>query len=212
VFLALYIVHIPLTTFTFLGGALAVGVGFGAQNILNNFISGFIIMSEKPVKVGDVVEVEGEVGTIEDIGARCTRILTGANIHKLIPNSMLLEKTVTNWTHANDNIRIPVPIGIAYESDTKQAADVMLTAVKQCPGVLSKPEPFVLFRSHGASTLNFEVYFWAKVANETERMQYESKVNFLLNENLRNANIEIAFPQLDVHLGVSDSSFSISRK
>lgn len=200
VFLALRIVHLPLTTFAFLGGAVAVGVGFGAQNIINNFISGFIIMTERPVKIGDVVEVDGEVGTIEDIGARCTHMLTCSNIHKLIPNSVILEKTVTNWTHADEKIRMSVTIGIAYGSDVNKAAEVMKEAVCKCEGIILQPEPLVLFRSHGDSTLNFEVFFWGRVCNLTQRMTFESKVNFLLNEHLQAADIEIAFPQLDVHL------------
>lgn len=200
VFLALHIVHIPLTTFAFLGGALAVGVGFGAQNLLNNFISGFIIMTERPIKVGDLVEVDNVIGKVESIGNRCTKIVTGDNIHKLIPNSMILEKLVTNWTHQDGRVRLSVPIGIAYESDIHQASEIMLDAVKKCDVVLSDPEPFVVFSEHGDSTLNFTIYFWTIIRNTADKLKLESQVNYNLNDLLRAANVEIAFPQLDVHL------------
>ena len=203
--LALRIVHIPLTSFTFLGGALVFGLGFGAKELINNCISGFIIMAGKPIRIGDVVEVEGEIGSVADIGIRCTRILTATNEDIMFPNSVILQEKIINWTRKDNMILSKVSIGIAYESDIHNASELMIQAAKKCEGVLEKPAPFVLFKEHGASTLNFDVYFAVNVRNKMERWRYESDVNYHLNDTLRGAGIVIAFPQLDVHLDPSKS-------
>jgi len=196
----LRMVNIPLTAFTFLGGAIAIGVGFGAQNLINNFISGFIIMAERPIKIGDLVEIEGNFAKVEEIGARCTRIRTAGNIHILVPNSTFLEKNITNWTLSDKMIRARVTVGVAYGSPVREVKRLMIKAVSDHGSVLKVPEPFVLFSDFGDNSLVFHVYFWIIVIRIMERRIIESDVRFRIDGLFREAGIVIAFPQRDVHL------------
>ena len=196
----LRMVNIPLTAFTFLGGAIAIGVGFGAQNLINNFISGFIIMAERPIKIGDLVEIEGNFAKVEEIGARCTRIRTAGNIHILVPNSSFLEKNITNWTLSDKMIRARVTVGVAYGSPVREVKRLMIKAVSDHGSVLKVPEPFVLFSDFGDNSLVFHVYFWIVVSRIMERLMIESDVRFRIDDLFREAGIVIAFPQRDVHL------------
>ncbi len=200
VLLALKIVHIPLEAFAFLGGALAIGIGFGAQNLINNFISGFIMMAERPISIGDIIEIEGKAGIVEEIGARCTRIRTIGNIHILVPNSSFLEKNITNWTLSDRRIRISIDVGVAYGSPVKQVQKLLIEAVKQCENTLKHPEPLVIFKDFGDNALIFKLYFWISLKKILERDIIASEVRFKIDELFRKANIVIAFPQRDVHL------------
>lgn len=201
---ALRIVNIPLAAFAFLGGAVAIGLGFGAQNLINNFISGFIIMAERPITIGDLIEVEGILGKVEEIGARCTRVRTGENIHILVPNSSFLEKNITNWTLSDQQIRTCVTVGVIYGSPIEQVEQLLLKAVQENEQeneqVLDTPAPFVLFRDFGDNALIFEVYFWISIQQIIERRILESSVRFRIDSLFREAGIVIAFPQTDVHL------------
>jgi len=198
-FFTLELLHIPVTVFTFLGGAIAIGVGFGTQNVLNNFISGLILLAERPIRVGDLVEIDGLQGNIEQIGARSTRVKTGANVEIIVPNSKFLENNVTNWTLSDTRVRTSVCVGVAYGSPTREVARLLRQAVDANPHVLRHPEPIVLFQSFGDNTLNFEVYFWICV-RKTNRLNMESDIRFAIDDVLRAANITIAFPQRDIHL------------
>jgi small-conductance mechanosensitive channel len=197
---ALRIVNIPLGAFAFLGGALAIGVGFGAQNIINNFISGFILMTERPIGIGDLVEVDGVLGRVEAIGGRSTRVRTGENIHILVPNSSFLEKNIINWTLSDARIRSKVPVGVVYGSPVREVERLLLRAARENPRVLPDREPFVLFQEFGDNALIFEVYFWIQVRAVIERRRIESDLRFRIDELFREAGIVIAFPQRDVHL------------
>ena len=197
---ALRMINIPLTAFTFLGGAVAIGVGFGAQNLINNFISGFIIMAEQPVKINDLIEIEGNFAVVEDIGARCTRIRTGANVHILVPNSSFLEKNITNWTLSDQKIRAHVTVGVAYGSPVRDVERLILKAAAEHNKVLNHPEVFVLFNDFGDNALIFDVYFWLSMVRIMERRIIESDIRFQIDELFREAEIVIAFPQRDVHL------------
>jgi small-conductance mechanosensitive channel len=197
---ALRMVNIPLAAFAFLGGAVAIGLGFGAQNLINNFISGFIIMGERPINIGDLIEVEGILGQVEDIGARCTRVRTGENIHILVPNSSFLEKNITNWTLSDRKIRTQVTVGVVYGSPVREVERLLISAASENQLVLKDPEPFVLFRDFGDSALIFETYFWISIRRLIERRLIESSIRFRIDELFREAGITIAFPQLDVHL------------
>jgi potassium-dependent mechanosensitive channel len=201
-FSSLRIIHIPISAFAFLGGGLAIGFGFGAKQMISNLISGFIIMFEKPVKLGDFVEFDGDVGNVVDIGIRCTRIRTINNLEILIPNSDVIENKISNWSRLTNNIRTNVSIGIGYDSDIHKATELMLEAVKKCSKVVETPEPFIIFREHGNSTLNFDVYFTVKAKNNIQKIKLESEINYNLNDVLRAANIQIAYPQRDVHLDI----------
>jgi potassium-dependent mechanosensitive channel len=197
---ALRIVNIPLTAFAFLGGAIAIGIGFGAQNLINNFISGFIILGERPIHIGDLIDVDGVLGMVEEIGARCTRVRTGENIHILVPNSSFLEKNITNWTLSDKKIRANIVVGVSYGSPVSKVEALLTQAVKQVSRVLTHPEPFVLFSEFGDNALIFHAYFWIGIRRIIERRQIESDVRFEIDELFAEEGIVIAFPQRDVHL------------
>lgn len=196
---ALRIVNIPLTAFAFVGGAIAIGVGFGAQNLINNLISGFIILGERPIHIGDLIEVDGLLGKVQEIGARCTKVRTGQNIHVLVPNSSFLEKNITNWTLSDNEIRTKVVVGVAYGSDVKKVEAALNQAAISISRVLNRPEPFVVFSDFGDNSLVFELYFWVLVRMVLEKRQVESQVRFEIDALFRKAGIAIAFPQRDIH-------------
>jgi len=200
VLFALRTVNIPLTVFTIFGGAIAIGVGFGAQNLINNFISGFILMVERPVKIGDVIEVENNYGVVEDIGTRCTRVRTPGNMHILVPNSSFLEKNIINWTLADLEIRAQITVGVIYGSNTQKVKQLALQAAKEHVQVLDFPEPFVLFSDFGDNSLVFDLYFWLRLKRIMDRRLIESDIRFRIDSLFREAGIVIAFPQRDVHL------------
>jgi small-conductance mechanosensitive channel len=196
----MHLVHLPITAFAFLGGALAIGVGFGAQNLLNNFISGFIIMAERPIRLGDLIEIEGSFAKIENIGPRCTRIRTGDNIHILVPNSHFLEKSIVNWTLSDQKVRANVAVGVIYGSPVRDVERLLLKAARENEKVLREPEPFVIFRDFGDNALIFYLYFWLTMQTMTERLLLESSLRFRIDDLFQEAGIVIAFPQRDVHL------------
>ena len=200
VLLGFQILEIPTTLFTFLGGALAIGVGFGAQNIINNFISGLILMFEQPVRIGDLVEVEAHQGRIEEIRFRCTRIRRNDGVDVLVPNSILLEKNVINWTLSDKQIRTSIQVGVVYGSPTSLVATLIRKAVEEHGRVLDKPKPILEFQDFGDNSLVFEVYFWVEVGTMMDVKVICSDVRFRIDRLFREAGIVIAFPQRDVHL------------
>lgn len=197
---ALNFVSIPLTVFTFLGGALAIGVGFGSQNILSNFISGLILLAERPVKVGDLIEMDDYYGNVESIGARSTIVRTGTNLRLVVPNSKFLENNVINYTHgSNDVIRINVCVGVAYGSDAKQVTELLQQAASEHELVLKSPESFVLFRDFADNSLNFELHFWIRMVRPLDQLKMESDIRYKIDTLFNDAGVVIAFPQRDVH-------------
>ena len=197
---ALQLVNVPLTLFTFLGGALAIGVGFGSQNILNNFISGLILLAERPIRVGDMVDVDGTYGAVESIGLRSTRVRSFTNIHVIVPNSAFLEKNVVNWTLSDDLVRIHISVGVIYGSPTDEVTRLIGQAVDEHKKILKNPEPVILFTEFGDNSLNFEVHFWIRMRRLMDRRRIESDVRYQIDGLFRQAGIVIAFPQRDVHL------------
>ncbi len=197
---ALSLLHIPLTAFAFVSGAVAIGVGFGAQNIVNNFISGWILMSERPVRIGDIVEIGEAYGVVENIGTRSTRIRRVDGVHLLVPNSAMLENTVVNWTLIDRNIRTSIRVGVAYGSPVHKVAELIREAVDAHPDVLREPEPVVVFDDFGDSALMFEVFFWSDVGGERLLRRIRSDIRFRLTELFEANNIQIPFPQRDVHI------------
>jgi potassium-dependent mechanosensitive channel len=200
--MALHMVHVPLTIFTFMGGAVAIGVGFGSQKILNNFISGVILLVESPIRVGDLIELGTLMGKVHSIGTRSTRIRTGSNLEIIVPNSALLENNVINWTLTDTTVRTSIRVGVAYGSTTRETARWLKHAADEHGQVLKKPEPFVWFTNFGDNTLDFELYFWIDI-RASDRRRVESDLRFMIDEYLRDAGITIAFPQRDVHLDIS---------
>lgn len=197
---ALKLANVPLTIFTILGGAVAIGIGFGSQNIMNNFISGLILLMEQPIRVGDLVQLDDLTGTVLRIGLRSTIIRASSNIDLIVPNSQFLEKMVVNWTLADRRVRLNIKIGIAYGAPTRQAAEILKKAVQEHAQVLKSPEPLVWFSDFGDNALLFEVHFWSHVKSMTEKRTTESDLRFVIDDLFREAGIVIAFPQRDVHL------------
>ncbi len=203
VLLSMRVVNIPLTAFAFLGGAMAIGSGFGGQKIISNFISGFILMAEQPVKVGDLIQMADIVGKIEEIGARSTRVRTFANIHVLVPNSYFLENNIINWTHSDKIIRGEVTVGVVYGSPTKDVRRLLMLAVRDHKETLDYPKPYVFFNDFGDNALVFTIYFWITVQLINDKKRIESDVRFIIDDMFREAGLVIAFPQRDVHLDTS---------
>lgn len=200
VFFALVTVKIPLTIFAFLGGALAIGVGFGAQNLINNLVSGIILLFERPIKVGDIVEIDGTRGRVVSIGARCSEVRCFDGIDILVPNSTFLEKNVVNWTLTDRLFRVTVKVGVAYGSPTREVARLIAEAVTGHDQILKIPEPVIIFEDFGDSALIFTVYFWIEMTTIMDFRIVASDIRHILDERLREAGITIAFPQRDVHL------------
>lgn len=194
------VMNVPLTAFAFLSGAVAIGVGFGAQNIINNFISGWILMWERPIRIGDFLEVDGARGTVETINTRSTRIRRVDGVHMLIPNSKLLENTVVNWTLIDNLTRTSVRVGVAYGSDCKLVARLIEEASVQQEDILQEPKPVVIFDDFGDNALMFETFFWVNATKERDLRQIRSRVRFTIDELFAQHNVVIAFPQRDVHL------------
>jgi potassium-dependent mechanosensitive channel len=192
--------RIPLQSFATLGGGIAIGLGFAAQTVIKNFISGFILLGEKPFDIGDLVEVGGILGNVKDIGSRSTLLRTGENKDMLVPNSNFLENTITNWTRKDRRIRAQVTVGVAYGSPVDQVKELLLQAAGACDQILNNPQPFVLFNDFGDNALIFDVYFWIEVVGVLGRRIIQSTLRFKIDELFRTAGMVIAFPQRDVHL------------
>jgi len=197
---ALISVHIPLTVFTFLGGALAIGAGFGAQNILNNFISGLILLVERPIKLDDMVEVDGILGLVKVIGSRCCQVRRLDGIDMLIPNSSFLEKNVTNWTHSDHLLRLEVDVGIAYGSPLSKAKVLIERAAVEHPYVLKAPKPKVYLEDFASDALNLTLLFWIDLSSQSDRRLVMSDIRYRIEALFGENGIVIAFPQRDVHL------------
>ncbi len=200
VVIAFRIVHIPLTVFTLLGGAIAIGVGFGSQNIMSNFISGLIILAEQPIRVGDIIDFAGTRGTVKRIGARSTVVTSPENYDVIVPNSILLQSSVINWTLSNNQVKRQITIGVAYGSATERVKEVLLEVAKSLPGILPNPSPDVYFTNFGESSLDFELRFWVSVRGIGEALRIESDARFAIDKAFRENSISISFPQRDLHV------------
>jgi small-conductance mechanosensitive channel len=192
-------VKIPLTVFAFAGGALAIGLGFGLQTLLKNFVSGIIILFERPFRVGDVLDVAGQCGTVSSIGIRSSVLQLADGTETLISNSALLENNLTNWTYSNRVVRFIVNVGVAYGSDTRRVVQ-LLTEIAERHGLVEKePKPQVLFTNFGASTLDFELRFWVDVVRANSA-QVSSDLRHMIAGTFAEHNIVLAFPQHDLHM------------
>ena len=191
--------NVPLTAFAFLGGAIAIGVGFGSQNIVNNFISGLILLAERPIRVGDLIQVDNLYGTVDNIGARSTKIRTGENLEIIVPNSTFLESNVFNLTLSSERLRTKVIVGLAYGSPTREAERLLIQAATNHNGVQKDIAPFVIFQDFGDNSLVFELHFWVRVRTSMARLRIESDIRYEIDRLFREAGITIAFPQRDIH-------------
>lgn len=205
----LSLLHIPLTAFAFVSGAIAIGIGFGAQNIINNFISGWILMWERPIRIGDFLEMGDIRGTVESVNTRSTRIRRNDGVHVLIPNSYLLENTVINWTLVDKLMRTTVRVGVAYGSDVKVVRQLMEQAANEHPEVLNEPPAVVFFEDFGDNALIFDLKLWIDSGEERDLRRIRSDIRFRLEELFDEAGIVVAFPQRDIHV---DGQLKITRE
>ncbi len=190
---------VALNKFTVLTGALGVGVGFGLQNIINNFVSGLILQFERPIRVGDVVDTGGGVtGTVTRIGIRSSTVQTFQGAEIIIPNATFISGNVTNWTLSEAKRRLDLPVGVAYGSDPKLVKELLERPAIQHPDVLTSPVPEAFFMGFGDSALNFELRFW--VMQESNTVKVMSEVALEVMRLLAEADIEIPFPQRDLRL------------
>ncbi|HEX5103065.1 MAG TPA: mechanosensitive ion channel domain-containing protein [Pirellulaceae bacterium] len=198
---SLQLVGVPMTVFTFFGGALAIGIGFGSQNVMNNFISGLILLIERPIRVGDVIQIDSHSGKVSEIGARSTRITTGSNLEVIIPNSTFLQGNVVNWTLSDDIISSKVAVGVAYGSPAREVARLLRQAAETHEQILKTPAPGVSFTEFAADSMQFELSFWLKMS-QADRGKVESDLRFKIDELFAGRGIVIAYPQRDVHLNL----------
>lgn len=197
---ALGLLGIPLTAFAFATGALAIGIGFGAQNIINNFISGWILMAERPIRIDDFIEIDAWQGVVERVGNRSTRIRRSDGVHLLVPNSQLLERTVINWTLVDQSIRTMVRVGVEYGSPVRLVSELIMKAVTGQTQVKATPEPTVVFEDFGDNALIFDAYFWCDVTGEKLLREIRSDIRFRICDLFAENDVIVAFPQRDVHL------------
>ncbi|MCF3651330.1 mechanosensitive ion channel domain-containing protein [Synoicihabitans lomoniglobus] len=192
--------HLSLTQFSVISGALAVGLGFGSQNLINNFISGIILLVERPIAEGDLIEIDGAQLWVERIGMRSTVVRSFDNTHIVVPNSRLLEQPVTNWTLSDDVVRQKISVGVAYDSDTRKVDEILNSVLEKLDVVLAEPATLVLFDSFGDNSLNFLAIFHTRIEDRFEAL---TEVRHCIVDAFRSNGISIAFPQRDVHLDTS---------
>lgn len=200
VVMSLQIAGVPLTVFTIFGGALALGIGFGSQNLISNFISGLLVMLERPVRLGDLISIGGDTGVVRKIGARSTHIHGYDGATFIVPNSTLLENTITNWNLPDRAVRSRVAVGVAYGSDTSKVRELLERAISEHDRVIRNMDNRVLFREFADSSLAFEIHFWSHPKSVLDKNSIESEMRFAIDALCREYDITIAFPQLDVHL------------
>jgi potassium-dependent mechanosensitive channel len=189
---------LDVSSLAIIASVLGVGIGFGIQNITNNFISGLIITLERPIQVGDFVKVAELMGTVERIGARSTEIRTLDQVTIIVPNSRFLETEVVNWSHGDPVSRIRIPVGIAYDSDTSRVQTALLEAARSHPDVLIRPAPEVWFQGLGDSALNFELMVWT--GEPKKQFRVKSDLYYRIEASLRRHGITVPFPQRDLHI------------
>jgi len=199
IFIVLENTGIHLGALTVFAGAVGVGVGFGLQNIASNFISGLVILAERPITIGDRVEVAGVVGQVQQIRARSTVILTNDNIAMIVPNSKFIDSPVTNWTYGDPRVRFRIPIGVAYGSDINKVQEALIAAGRSDVHVLEDPAPSVFLKQFGESSIDFELVVWSREMSHRPS-RFRSDLNFAIERELREAGIEIPFPQRDLHI------------
>jgi len=201
-FILLWALGFSMSQITILGGAVGVGIGFGLQAIVNNFVSGLILLFERPVKVGDIIDVDNQIGEVKELGLRATTVQTFDNAEIVIPNSQLITGSVTNWTLAEKKVRVRVPVGVAYGTDIEKVLKILLTVANENPAVLSSPKPVALFLAFGSSSLDFELRAWIPDVND--KLSILSELNQEVEAEFDAAGIEIPFPQTDLHLRTVD--------
>src|SRR5437870_2044509 len=190
---------IHLAALAVFAGAVGVGVGFGLQNIASNFISGLVILAERPITIGDRVEVAGITGQVQQIRARSTVIRTNDNISMIVPNTKFIDSPVTNWTYGDPRVRFRIPVGVAYGSDIAKVREALLAAGGENPNTLKDPAPSVFLKKFGDNSIDFELVVWSSEMS-ARPSRYRSDLNFAIDHKFREAGIELPFPQRDLHI------------
>lgn len=191
---------IPLTVFAFFGGALAIGIGFGTQTLIKNFISGIIVLAERKIRVGDILDVDGIVGTVTEVNTRSSIIRSPDDIETMIPNSMFLEDRVTNWTLSSARMRRSVRVGVAYGTDPKTVMDILTESASRHGRICKDPAPFAVFEDFGDNALIFTLYFWLDMSSGVNSMVIASDLRLMIDKQFTEEGIGIPFPQRDIQL------------
>ncbi len=190
---------IDMSTLTVLFGALGIGIGFGLQTVTNNFVSGLILLFERPIKIGDRIEVGHVTGDVVDISARATTVVTNDNIAIIIPNSEFITSTVTNWSYTTRDVRFNFPVGVSYREDPEVVRRLLLEVADSHAGVLKERKPDVLLQEFGESSLQFILRVWTR--DYTDRPGVlRSELNYAISLKFRQHGIEIPYPQRDIHI------------
>jgi potassium efflux system protein len=208
--LAISTLGFEITKLTIMLSALGVGIGFGLQGVVNNFVSGLILLFERPVRVGDYIELGGNWSEIKKIGLRATTVQTFDQADVIIPNADLISNQVTNWTLSNRQARLIIPVGVAYGSDVPLVIETLMACAGTHSMVAKMPAPQVLFLNFGESSLNFELRVW--ILDVDHRLTTQSELHQEIDRRFREAKIEIAFPQRDLHLRSVDESAIVRLK
>ena len=203
VFLAigtLSFLKIPLTIFAFFGGALAIGVGFGMQTLIKNFISGIIVLAERKIRVGDILDVDGVVGTVVEVNTRSSIIKSADDVETMIPNSVFLENRVTNWTLTSGHMRRSIRVGVAYGTDPQKVMEILAEVAGRHGLVLKHPAPYAIFEDFGDNALIFTLYFWINLGGGTNGIIVASDLRLMIEKQFAENKIGVPFPQRDMHL------------
>jgi small-conductance mechanosensitive channel len=190
---------IHLGALTVFAGAVGVGLGFGLKNIASNFISGLLILAERPIAIGDRIEVAGITGQVQEIRARSTVILTNDNIAMIVPNEKFIDSPVTNWTYSDRRVRFRLPVGVAYGSDVNKVREALIAAAREHPATLKEPAPNAFLEKFGDSTIDFQLVVWSDEMSRRPS-RFKSDLNYLIYKHLSVAGIEIPNPQRDLHI------------
>jgi small-conductance mechanosensitive channel len=195
---ALVAAGFEMSQLTIVIGALGLGIGLGLQNVVNNFVSGLILMFERPIQPGDVVEVGGVSGKVREIGMRATTLSTFEGADVVVPNGMLLSEKLINWTLSDMDRRIDVNVGVAYGSDPRKVLELLMDVTVGTEGIATEPAPTVLFVGFGANSLDFSIRSWTN--NFGDWVKIRSNLTVRVHDALMAAGIEIPFPQQDLHV------------
>ena len=202
--IVMFWVKIPLTVFAFLGGAVAIGLGFGMQTMMKNLISGLMVLGERPFRIGDMVEVGGIRGNVTNVGLRASTITDVNGIETIIPNSTFIEQNLTNWTYTSGRVRFNVKVGVAYGSPVRTVTQLLEEIAGRHGKVLKNPAPEVLLEDFGGDALVFSLYYWLDVRSGTPARQVASDLRAMIEAGFAAQGIAIPFPQRDVHLDATN--------
>ncbi len=198
-YVSFQIVGVNLSSLAVLAGAVGVGLGFGLQNVISNFISGLIILAERPIAIGDRIEIGNIGGQVREISLRSTTIITNDNIAIIVPNADFITHSVTNWSYEDPRVRFRIPFGVAYGTDLQKLRQLMLEVAAEHPNALKDPKPDLFMAGFGDNSLNFELAVWSADMTVAPR-RFRSELYFGIEKKLRENNISIPFPQREVRL------------